>query len=242
VWEDYLLPRLTFNDAARLACTCEVLREVVREHFRHIGSIKMKNLQATLTAFPQAREVTFSWCKDRWRGGDKKALVKWLREGGRGRHLVKVSLCREADSDVVHAALREGALPSLRSVDIILWCEAPRASLTGGLLRDMQELRLSVSPSKDWEAQLTALGLMRQLPALAKLEFILSTSVGATIPGPVQWPPFIPPSLKALSMTLSDELTSLSLLRALPGMLEASGAGLERLKIHIPLFLQEGRR
>jgi hypothetical protein len=49
----------------------------------------------------------------------------------------------------------------------------------------------------------------------------------------MQWPPFLPPSLKALSLTLKDGPWSLSLLRSLPGMLEASGAGLERLEVDL---------
>jgi hypothetical protein len=86
----------------------------------------------------------------------------------------------------------------------------------------------------DVEPQLAALGLVRQLPALTKLEVQVH---GDCQDDPVQWPPFIPPALKTLSLEMrqGEAPTHESLLlQALPGMLEASGARLERLEIHLP--------
>jgi hypothetical protein len=230
VWEDHLLPKLTCKDAARLGCTCEALRTIVREHFKEdLGEISLKQLRAPLTAFPRGRAVTLK-CQDKaWTSNESRNLSAWLREGGRGRHLATLVIRSDgrAASDFVHVALREGAFPSLTRVDANLEYDIPRASLTGGLLRGMHELHLTVT-SSDVEPQLAALGLVRELPALGKLE--LEVRPDWRNNGPVQWPPFIPPSLKALSIELSDNRFSLFLLPALPSMLKASGAGLERLE------------
>jgi hypothetical protein len=243
VWGDHLLPLLTCKEAARLACTCEALREVVRQHFMGIGMLKMKKLRAALTAFPRARELTLDCYPANWdeEDGEDEALVEWLREGGRGRHLTMMRVEGEMVTNLVHPALREGALPSLRSVDIYMTSETERASLTGGLLGGMTDLRLTLGVIHDLGPQLAALGLVRQLPALAKLELHLSAPPLQEAEDPAQWPPFIPPSLKTLSITLGDDLLSSSLLCALPGMLGASGAGLERLEIIFPFhFMKKG--
>jgi hypothetical protein len=76
---------------------------------------------------------------------------------------------------------------------------------------------------------------VRQLPALVNLEIVLSNHnrfVGDSAP----WPPFIPPSLKALQIVIvkNDFRRIQSFLCALPGTLRASGARLDRLEITIP--------
>jgi hypothetical protein len=94
----------------------------------------------------------------------------------------------------------------------------------------VHKLRLWIEGTYDLEAQLAALGLVRQMPALARLEVEV---LGHKFI-PVEWPPSIPPSLKALSIDASDgESLGQSLLRALPGMLGASGAALDRLEVQI---------
>jgi hypothetical protein len=111
VWEDHLLPLLTCKEAARLACTCKTLRGVVREHFKgDLGTVKVDELQAALTAFPRAREVTLEDDDDdeleELGDGEKEALVESLREGAWGRHLTRVWFWGEAASEVVHTALQ----------------------------------------------------------------------------------------------------------------------------------------
>jgi hypothetical protein len=237
VWEDHLLPRLTRKDAARLVCTCKTLMVVVREHFSgDIGVIKLDKLRAALTAFPRARELMLTGYIGG--GGDEdnesEALLQWLHEGGRGRHLVKVRAEDGAASDLFLRALRQGALPSLKGVDCSLRDEAYQASLSEGLLDTMHELRLKVGISW-WAGPWAAtLGLVRQLPALAKLE------LEVTVQNPeasnlVQWPPFIPRNLKALYINAQDEL----FYSALADMLPTSGARLDRLEFHIPSDLED---
>jgi hypothetical protein len=125
--------------------------------------------------------------------------------------------------DVIHRALQQGALPSLKDVHVNLEFEAARASLTGGFLGVIKTLHVVVD--RDSEPELAALGLVRQLPALTELH----VKVDGYGNDPVQWPPFIPPSVKALRITTPVPHS----LSALPGMLEASGARLERLEVII---------
>jgi hypothetical protein len=229
VWEDHLLSLLTRKDAARVACTCKALRVVVREHFRDLGTVKLEQLQTALTAFPRARRVTLGGSPDDSGGFCKKALLRWLRKGRRGEHLTQVRTADKRSSDTAHAALRRGALPSLKSMDVHLRYAAARASLTDGLLGAIQELHLTINGAD--ASQLAALGLVRQLPALVGLN--LKDSTCRVRDNPVQWPPFIPPSLRALCIDVSKAQPEESVLGALPGILVASGARLERLKVVI---------
>jgi hypothetical protein len=246
VWEDYLLPLLTCDDAAQLRCTCKALMVVVREHFKDLGRVDIDQLQAVLTCFPTARSLALS--PYGLRDVRREALVEWLRVGGRGGGITTMTATDQCDKDdehfdIVFAALREGALPSLKVVAVHLVRETHRASLTGGLLGGMRELRLKIMRDREWEPQLAVLGHVRQLPALARLELKLCSfgryNDDDDADDLVQWPHFIPPTLKALRILTDDDLMphshrlSQSLLRALPGMLGASGARLERLDVPV---------
>jgi hypothetical protein len=252
VWEDHLLPLLECKDAARLGSTCKALKGVVREVFRNLSSVRWEKLQAALTTFPRARTIALSYHQPKgweahhqpkgWEDAESKALVEWLVGGGHGGAITRImTTWRYPRDDVlnnfVHAALRRGALPSLKAVAANM-CHAPhRAMLAEGRLGGMHELCLTVVWNREVAPQLAALGLLRQLPALAKLELRLYTE-GGYRPGPVQWAPFIPPSLKALYIWNRDCSFGTSLLLALPGMLAASGAGIERLKLDMGLEYQ----
>jgi hypothetical protein len=233
VWGDHLLPLLTSREAARLGSTCKALRGMVREHHRgDLGRVKAVTLQAALTTFPRARTLELY-------GSDESggALVQWLREGRRGRYLERMTTNDSDDpvTAVVHEALRQGALPLLKRVDVTLEFPAERALLTEGHVAAMHELHLTidcVEDRLDVYPQLAALGLVRQLPALTRLEL----EVQGYGDDPVQWPPFIPPPLKSLCIEIwSVAIPSTeSLMRALPGMLEAGEARLERLEVYLP--------
>jgi hypothetical protein len=86
VREDLLLRLLRRKDAARLGCTCRELRALVnRDYALDIGTVKLPKLKAALTTFPRARKVKL--CHDEgegWGAVQRKALVKWLCEGGHG--------------------------------------------------------------------------------------------------------------------------------------------------------------
>jgi hypothetical protein len=215
---------------------------VVRERWGgNVGTIKVDKLRAALTTFPRARSATVEEARvDGWRS---EALVQWLREGGRGGYLERITVEGQSLGGwglarrFIHEALQAGALPSLKRLDASLEYENQRASLTGGFLGGMHELRQAFDRRGSYaevERQLAALGLVRQLPALATFELLVwYPEDGNHIPVP-QWPSFIPPSLRALRIAVPrGEPPSEPLLRALPGMLEASGARLELLEVII---------
>jgi hypothetical protein len=235
LWGDHLLPLLTCKDAARLGATCKALRDVAREHFKDLGTIRPDQLQPALTTFPRARKLTLHHVSN---DPDVGALVQWLREGVRGRDLEWMMINRYLEGpckQLAHRALQAGALPSLKSLAANLRYPTHRASPTEGLVTAMHDLQLTVDFSADdvldMESQLAALGLVRQLPVLIKLEVTASFAEGDA---PLQWPAFIPPSLKTLRVLLTQKTLQSSLLRALPGRLGASGATLDRLEVLIP--------
>jgi hypothetical protein len=169
LWEDHLLPLLTCKDEARLACTCKALRVVVRELFRgDLGWIDLRTLRAALTALPRARSVGLQDHREDRGHEEIEALLRWLCEGGGGRHLVEVTSAGESACDLVHTALQEGALPSLEDVYVNLIDDAACESLTGGFLRGIRDLHMTLDRSE--ESEISMCGLVRQLPALTKLD------------------------------------------------------------------------
>jgi hypothetical protein len=233
MWEEHLLPLLTCKDAARLGCTCKALRVTVREQFRNVGTVQVEQLKAALTTFPGARTVWLDAPATEWQDPDAEveALVEWLREGGGARGLERLMYVND-DEDLILKAFRAGALPSIKEVNLDLASETGRALLAGGLFNSLRELRLHIDchgDSPDVEPEHAALGLVGQLPALVRLEVYVSGDGD----NPVQWewPPLIPPALKALRVLFN---IARSLLQALPGMLGASGARLDRLEIFLP--------
>jgi hypothetical protein len=237
VWEEHLMPLLTCKDAARLGCTCKALRGGVRELCKNLGWIVVENLQAALTTFPRARSLALDKPQRVFNDAREQQLVPWLREGGRGRGIERIKT-EEYGEDFVHKALQGGALPSLKTLSASLKYPLHRASLMGGLVAAVHELRLTIELMDDdarTGPQLAALALVRQLPALTKL--VVSVHVYYTHDDvAVKWPHFIPPSLKMLDIQFpyDDMWANMSLLRALPGMLGASGAKLDRLEMLLP--------
>jgi hypothetical protein len=265
VWEDHLLPLLTCKDAGRLECTCQALRGVVREHFvGDVGPIDLGELPMALTTFPRARTLDIldedglvenskealadclrkkGHMPDLNDDGERycvllEALINWLREGDRGQYLTKVtSACLDDLAQrLVYAGLRQSLLPSLKYIFVALAIEAQRASLIQGLAGAMRELELQFKCIQDdhveLERQLVALGVVHQLPNLVKLVVWVGGKGNYTVP----WPPFIPPSLKALRISTEGmgRLVNESFLRSLSDMLHARKTTLERLEIEIP--------
>jgi hypothetical protein len=239
VWEDHLLPLLTCGDAARLGSTCKALRVVVRERFTDLGVLYLRGLRPALTSFPKARTVEIEDYNPDWEDAQAEEMVEWMREGGHGRYLTRLAIDRYEDDgaglNFFQKALQAGVLPSLERLDADLARESHRASMTDegvGAVNDLR-LRVSMSDDHDVEVQLAALSLVRQLPALARLE--VSTCLSGQLAGPMRWSSFIPRSVKALRLDMSfdDCPASDSLLGALPGLLRASDTRLERLEVKI---------
>jgi hypothetical protein len=248
VWEDHLLPRLTGKDAARLGRTCKALRGMVRAHFQgDLGHVQLQRLRDALTTFPRARSTELCYGnrvpRVPWGNAREEALIEWLREGGRGAGLTTVGATGLCDVSMgaesfVHAALRAGALPSLRSLAVHLKYPDHRASLTGGFLRGVHELRLEVVCIDEVAPQLAALSLVRHLPDLATLNLTVIRDPDAQ-QDPEPWPPFTPPSLTTLRIGFGGNFLSDSLLGALPGTIEASGATLERLELPVGAYVYQ---
>jgi hypothetical protein len=170
-----------------------------------------------------------------WGAMDEEVLLYHLCEGGRGGRLERIT---PEDTDYptrtfLHRALQAGALPSLKAINIALGIKTHRDSLMGGLVARVRELSVSINCTgvgASPEPQLAALGLVGQLPALTKLQLKVFSEEDSPVP---QWTPFVPPSLKALTIEMAMHPTDQALVHALPEMLEASGAGLDYLEMFI---------
>jgi hypothetical protein len=243
VWADHLLPLLMSKDAARLGRTCKALRGMAREHFKDLGTVKLRKLQAALATFPRARTVVLEDSSEEWDDEGRRGLLDWLCEEERGRYLEAMTVegFYSPTRSVAHWMVLSEAVPSLTRLDFSLVFEDQRAALMEGLLGGMQELRIDVETNRelayvDVESQMEALGLVGELSALSKLHVC---NIGAD-DEPVQWPNFIPPSLKALSIDVSGGWPPCqSLLPALPPVLRASGARLDRLEVLVPVIHDE---
>jgi hypothetical protein len=243
VWGDHLRPMLTYREAVRLQRTCKVLKKVVREHYKDLsqrcrGGIRIERLHEMLTTFPSARVVP-PYCHDSrdWTPERSEALMQWLRGEGHGGAITAIMPYGDGAavaSTSILEAWRAGALPSLKRVAATPDFPSHRAVLTEVPLGGVHELCLRISSSQDWEPQLPALGVVRQLPVLTKLT--LQACAPKNFELLAQWPAFIPASLNVLSIVAKhSEGLSQSLLIALPGVIGASGAVLERLEIEVTL-------
>jgi hypothetical protein len=201
LWEDHLLPLLTCKEAARLGCTCKALMGVVRGHFQDLGRIRVSQLPMALTTFPGARKAELIEPPRAWDSARARALERWFCEQGGARALTTVRPFGPTARKMVGDALKAGALPSLvKGVDLLLDCPRERDILTQGHLAAMHQLRVYVELIilDEMESQLSALGLVRRLPALTELKLHISPPPHYTDRRLVQWLSFIPPSLKTL--------------------------------------------
>jgi hypothetical protein len=129
------------------------------------GTINIEQLRAALTTFPRARTVALR-SSPAWVGTQREALVDWLKEGGRGRYLERVTSVEAGApaEELVHEALRRTALPSLKRVAAHLQHPTQRVSLSWGLIPAIHELQLTINFADnnaiDPEDQITALGFV----------------------------------------------------------------------------------
>jgi hypothetical protein len=191
----------------------------------------LEHLKGALTTFPAARKLALDTPFYRYEDTDVETLVQWLLEGGRGRRLERLTKTHEGDDgshDLAHRALQAGALPSLKELGASLDNEVHRASMKMGFIRGLHELRVQIRGyDPEVKPQVAALGLLRQLPSLAKLDVYMY------IVDAVECPPFIPPSLKALRLESAWATYEgmNAIMRLLPGMLRATGATLDHLEV-----------
>jgi hypothetical protein len=124
--------------------------------------------------------------------------------------------------------------PLIRIIPSALWLER---GWTDAHLMGMHELDLTLTRGAEGDANLLSiLASLPQYPVLRKLKLNVQVRhrrhEDDDNDGAVSWPPFIPPSLRVLHVALCGKrLLNESMIRALPRMLEASGARLEELDI-----------
>jgi hypothetical protein len=239
VWQDHLVPVLRRSEAARLRGVCKALRGVVGECPVELGRVMLYELEAALTCFPAAQSLLMvedtssvlsrsTYSAGMWRE------VWLLRKYGGSLKRVK-TLWQGAD-ELLLSAVQAGALPKLASFNLTLSDLRHRQLLSDGRLEQLLEIRVWASDVRRRDAEephlypmgvrgepgrLAALEHLRRLPQLQRLALL-----GNRHPGDVAFPPVIPPSLKALTLSGLE-----SLVRDLPSMLQTSGATLEEIEL-----------
>jgi hypothetical protein len=215
---------LSVVEAARLRVICTALEVVVGElPLRLLKPVNSSDLEAALTCFPAAEEVTAMF-RDQLDPADELQKVELLRQ--HGGTLKRVKARQEGAQELLSSAVSAGALPKLSFFEFELHLPAHRRFLSEGLLGLLEEAEVCLD-SGDGE-ELSAVEHLRLLKHLRHLSW---TSCGS--PEAV-FPPFIPPSLKILDLFVEPAGAFESLLRDLPSMLQTSGASLEEIKLSIP--------
>jgi hypothetical protein len=217
VWQEHLRLCLYTREVLGLRVVCKALKGLVREWPMVVG-VRTSHLEAALTCFPAAKHLNLLTLAPlapaeesrlvellRGHGGTLKGVV--IHEGGRRRPFL--------------SAVRAGALPSLTRGDFALERPTDREILSGGVLQLLEVVYVTMIPVN--EEQVAALGHLRHLQHLRRLELKCNGALQAA------FVPFIPPSLKVLTLSI-DRMAALEpLLRGMPSMLQASGAGLKEI-------------
>jgi hypothetical protein len=213
------MPWLSVKEAAGLREVCKALKVLVMGWPMKL--IVERNLEAALRCFPAAECVLFILSEEPLAPVEESRVVELLR--GHGGTLKKVMPWGEGAERLLSSAVRAGVLPSLTSFHFSLDNLIHREILLGGILRLVEEV--DVMMTRVDQEQLAALGHLRDLPHLRRLSLSCNGALEAA------FPPFIPPSLKALNLDIERVTVLESLLRGLPSMLQASGATLEAFEL-----------
>jgi hypothetical protein len=211
--QEHLRPWLRTLEVAGLRVACKALRALVKEWPMH----PVAELQAALICFPSIiddgmtiradREATCS----RGRGVVESRVVELLRGHG-GTIGAAPLICRASGG---------AAQPHLFQARLAVKDPIHRQILSGGKLRLLKDVRVTIRQSN--RKQLQALEHLRHLPDLRRLSLTCGRALAT-------FPPFIPPSLKALTLLIMPIGPLQSPLRELPSMLQASGASLVEFK------------
>jgi hypothetical protein len=226
VWQDHLTPFLRRSEAARLRGVCKALRGVMDECPVKLGDVTVYKLREALICFPAAESLALSSAFDSIDAAEEARAVEVLRAFGGGlKHVGAGGGGGSRAQRVISSAVRAGALPRLSVVHLDLYDPAHAALLADGLLAHLPVEEVEVCTTYEGLWQLEPL---RHLPLLRRLSVGQEHAFGSRAP---IIPPFIPPSLKALSLDVRPEEALGSLLRELPSMLQASGASLDEIKV-----------
>jgi hypothetical protein len=215
LWREHLGPMLYVDEALRLRVACKALKVLVGEWPMDLGSVKAGDLEAALTCFPATKDLYLS-ADDPLAPAEESRMVEVLRK--HDGTLKRVVQYFDGARRLPVSAVRAGALPKLTYFEFDLDKPVDRQVLSEGMLGLLEEVQVNVYH----EEGVPALEHLRRLPHLRCL-MIDFYELQETA-----FPPFIPPSLKSLTLDSYDRATSEALLRGLPSMLQASGASLEQ--------------
>jgi hypothetical protein len=224
VWLDHLLPLLELEEIVTLRATCNALRAIVADMRADLGEQPVKHLKAMLTCFPNAEsvEVVDDYSLTR---AEQDRLIAWLKE--RGHSLTRIQHGGFLGL-FLRRAYRAGALKTVKEVGLLLGGEGHVDLIIQGVVSGVESIRLELT-DEVLLSERAALGYLRHFPALKEIECRMGRKDAAL-------PPFIPPSLEALTLDCSrmDVLIEPSpalVLGCLPPMVESSGAQLRRLTL-----------
>jgi hypothetical protein len=222
------MPMLSLKEAAGLRVVCKAMKGLVMEWPMSLGAPQVWDLEAVLTCFPATESFHVFYAYARRPPAEVSRMVEFMR--GHGGTLKLVEVGWEGSRRLLSSAVLPGrgpAQPQLKNFELSPKDPVHRQLLSGGMLRLLEDVRVTFR--MDEEEEVAALGHLRSLPHLRRLE------LHSEKPGEAAFPAFIPPSLKSFFPHLYPLATLESLLRELPSMLQASGPSLEEIQTSMPV-------
>jgi hypothetical protein len=218
VWLAHLLPLLTLREAVTLRATCKALPPIVADLRADLGERPVKHLKAMLTCFPKADTVELQDDHSMTQA-EQESLIAWLEE--RANSLTRV----QEDSCVGpfhRRAWRAGVFQGVKHVDLDLDENEDRDLIIDECVSGVESIYVRFE-GEDPNAERAAVGYLRHFPTLKAIE----CSMGLL---DMALPPFIPPSLEALTLSL-DCAEAVLLLGCLPPMIKSRGPRLRSLDL-----------
>jgi hypothetical protein len=224
VWQGALTPLLSVREAARLRSVCKALKGVVNEMPLELDDVDVRDdLRVALTCFPAAESLSLD-LNASLEAAEESTVVELLRE--HGETLKRVTAGTGPARCLISSAVQAGALPKLSCFSMSVADPIHRQLLSDGRFELVAQMDMTATDLCDGQ-QLAALGHLRHLPKLHSL----SVTWGGPTPQAVV-PPFIPASLKSLTLSGKHGLGPLlALLQVLPSMLRESSASLEEISL-----------
>jgi hypothetical protein len=208
VWRDHVMPLLSLTEAAELRRVCKALKMIVEDWPMHLGEVGY-DLEAALTCFPAAQSLEMTTDDEPVDPADIEQQMECLRE--HGGTLKRVDAFSAGAGDLLLSSVLAGALPNLSFFILSLVVPAHRQILSDGMLGRLEEVQMWVTGRA---AELGALEHVRRLPHLRRIQLTCAGDVDFALP------PFIPPSLKALTLNIRERVTHKTSMRDLPSMLQ----------------------
>jgi hypothetical protein len=219
---DHLMPWLTVVEAARLRGACKALHGLVRDCPMHLGEVRKDAFEPALTCFPATESLTL-WFDGQLAPAEEGRMGEVL--GAHDGTLKRVLTNAEGGEQLLTSALRSGALPKLTHISLRLVNPVHQQVLSLRMLGLLECVKVTLD-----RGELAPLENLRRLPHLRSLELCCEEIP----PLDAAFPPFLPPSLKTLTLDIRPLDTFEALLRDLPSTLQASGTRLEAIELWSP--------